>query len=306
MSGPVFYYLTFTAIFILASWAIYLPYRIGQLHFLVIANMVISAYFGAVMSGAVVSGSQVQEAAALGLHWPFIAVLLSGVAINALLGFLISLAIGDAPCFSVVIVGFTFMYLIKTIAENTAFLGKTFGMFSVPRIIDSTSGNRLFLVIFAFFAVLLTGFLIYRFDTSALGRAASSIFVDRELAVSLGINIKKTGIFLQTASSALGGLAGVLYLYVTRSISPGFITFNNLGLFMTLLFAGGYTTQWGVLIVTPVLWGLPLIVPETLQSWKNVFYALVFILILILKPEGIITRPVLQGIRRIIFRRKSP
>jgi branched-chain amino acid transport system permease protein len=298
--------LTFTAIFILASWAIYLPYRIGQLHFLVIANMVISAYFGAVMSGAVVSGSQVQEAAALGLHWPFIAVLLSGVAINALLGFLISLAIGDAPCFSVVIVGFTFMYLIKTIAENTAFLGKTFGMFSVPRIIDSTSGNRLFLVIFAFFAVLLTGFLIYRFDTSALGRAASSIFVDRELAVSLGINIKKTGIFLQTASSALGGLAGVLYLYVTRSISPGFITFNNLGLFMTLLFAGGYTTQWGVLIVTPVLWGLPLIVPETLQSWKNVFYALVFILILILKPEGIITRPVLQGIRRIIFRRKSP
>jgi branched-chain amino acid transport system permease protein len=231
-------------------------------------------------------------------------VLIAGVAINALLGFLISLAIGDAPCFSVVIVGFTFMYLIKTVAENTAFLGKTFGMFSVPRIIDSTSGNRLFLVIFAYLIVLLAGFFIYRFDKSALGRAASSVFVDRELALSLGVNITRMGIFLQTASSALGGIAGVLYLYVTRSISPGFITFYNLGLFMTILFVGGYTTQWGVLIAAPILWGLPLIMPEALQSWKNVFYALILILILILKPEGIITRPLLQRLRCIVFQRK--
>jgi branched-chain amino acid transport system permease protein len=138
-----------------------------------------------------------------------------------------------------------------------------------------------------------------------LGRAASSVFVDRELALSLGVNIKRMGIFLQTASSALGGLAGVLYLYVTRSISPGFITFYNLGLFMTILFVGGYTTQWGVLIAAPILWGLPLIMPEALQSWKNVFYALILILILILKPEGIITRPVLQKVAILVLNRKE-
>ncbi|WP_100217115.1 branched-chain amino acid ABC transporter permease [Treponema primitia] len=300
MSGPLFYYLSFTAIFLLASWAIYLPYRMGQLHFLAVANMVISAYFGALLSGAVVSGSQGEASAAIGLHWPFPAVLLAAALLSGLIGFLVSLAIGDAPCFAVVIVGFTFMYLFKTIAENTGALGRTMGMFNVPRIINSNQGNRIFLVLIIYLMVILIGFLIHRFEKSSLGRSASVIFLDRDLALSLGIDVKKTGMLLQTASSALGGLAGVLYLYVTRSISPLFITFRNLGLFMTILFVGGYTTPWGALLAAPILWGLPLILPEGLQPWKNVFYAFMLIFIIMIKPEGIITRPVLRRIFRKI------
>jgi branched-chain amino acid transport system permease protein len=295
----LFYYLCFTAIFLLASWALYLPYRMGQLHFLTLANMVISAYLGALLSGAAavsatVAGAQTQ--APPGSHWPFFAVLLAATALSALIGFLVSLAIGDAPCFSVAIVGFTFMYLFKTIAENTAALGKTMGMFNVPRIIESNQGNRIFLTAVIYAITALTLFLIRRFDQSSLGRSAALIFADRDLALSLGVDIKKTGILLQTASSALGGLAGTLYLYVTRSISPLFITFHNLGLFMTILFVGGYTTPWGALLAAPILWGLPLILPEALQPWKNVFYALALIFVILLKPEGIITRPVLRRI----------
>ncbi|GHT86443.1 branched-chain amino acid ABC transporter permease [Spirochaetia bacterium] len=309
MSGPLFYYLCFTAIFLLASWAIYVPYRMGQLHFLAVANMLISAYFAAILSGAAVSGTLVpgSHSTGFGLHWPFAAVLLAATLLSALIGYLVSLAIGDAPCFAVVIVGFTFMYLFKTIVENTGALGRTMGMFNVPRIINSTQGNRIFLALVIYAIVILTGYLIRRFDKSSLGRAASVIFTDRDLAVSLGIDIKKTGILLQTFSSALGGLAGVLYLYVTRSISPAFITFRNLGLFMTILFVGGYTTPWGALLAAPVLWGLPLILPEALQPWKNVFYAFMLIFIILIKPEGIITRPILRRISRRVkkVRRKT-
>jgi branched-chain amino acid transport system permease protein len=289
-------YLTIAAIYILCSWAIYLPYRMGHLHFMMIANMVISAYIGAVFSGAVVSGSQVQAAINLNLHWPFLLVLLVGVAVSALVGFLVSLAIGDAPCFAVVIVGFAFMYLTKAVAENTTALGRTFGMFRVPRVVEglSNSGNRLFMVILVYLIVLIVGFLIYRFDQSKLGRSSASIFIDRDLAVSLGVDVKKMGIFLQTVSSGLGGLAGILYLYTLRAISPTFITFHNVGLFMTMLFVGGYTTQWGPLLAAPILWGIPLIMPESLQVWKNVFYAVVLIGILMVKPEGVITRPLLR------------
>jgi branched-chain amino acid transport system permease protein len=275
----------------------------GQLHFLAVANMVISAYCAAILSGVTVSGSLAGASAAFGLHWPFIAVLIAATLLSAVIGFLVSLTIGDAPCFAVVIVGFTFMYLFKTIVENTDVLGKTMGMFNVPRIINSNQGNRIFLTLVIYAIVILTGFLIHRFDKSSLGRSASVIFLDRDLAVSLGIDVKKTGILLQTLSGALGGLAGVLYLYVTRSISPGFITFRNLGLFMTILFVGGYTTQWGALLAAPVLWGLPLILPEGLQPWKNVFYAFMLIVVLVVKPEGIITRPVLRrisgGVRKL-------
>jgi branched-chain amino acid transport system permease protein len=300
VSAALANYLTVTGIFILCTWALYLPYRMGQLHFMVIAAMMISAYFGAVFSGAVVSGSPVQPAIMVNFHWPFLAVLVCGVLLSALLGFLVSLAIGDAPCFTVVIVGFTVMYLIRAVAENTSALGRTFGMFRVPLIIAGlgSAHNRLFMVGLVYFFVLLAGFLIFRFDHSKLGRAASLIFIDRDLAASQGINIKKMGILLQTASGALGGLAGILYLYTLRAISPGFITFRTIALFMTILFVGGRATPWGSLLAAPILWGLPLIVPESLQVWKNVFYALALIIFLLLKPEGIITRPFLRRLHR--------
>jgi branched-chain amino acid transport system permease protein len=67
---------------------------------------------------------------------------------------------------------------------------------------------------------------------------------------------------------------------------------------MTILFVGGYTTPWGALLAAPFLWGLPLILPESLQPWKNVFYASMLIFIILVKPEGIITRPVLRRISR--------
>ncbi|MBN2048922.1 MAG: branched-chain amino acid ABC transporter permease, partial [Spirochaetales bacterium] len=194
MSLPMYYYLAITAIYILMSWSIYLPYRAGQLHFLTVANMAISAYFAAY--------------AALHWHWPFVVIFLLGTLLGALLGFIISLAIGDAPCFAVVIVGFTFIYITKTVIENTEALGGPLGIFSIPKILEDVKDHRTFMLILSYAMVLLVGILIHRFENSKMGRAASAVFIDKNLATSFGINTKKIGITFQTAASALGGMSG--------------------------------------------------------------------------------------------------
>lgn len=243
MSLTLYYFLAITAIYILMSWAIYIPYRMGQLHFMAVANMAISAYFAAI--------------ATLNWGWPFWLVLIAGTLLGALIGWLVSFAIGDAPCFAVVIVGFTLIYLTKTIIENTEALGGPLGIFSIPKILSSSAANRHFILIMAYLLVLFIGYLIYRMDHSRLGRASSSIFIDRDLATTFGVNVKKMGMFLQTFSSAVGGLSGVMYLFIMRAISPNHFTFHIVGTCMTMLFVGGYTTQWGVLLAAPALWGLP-------------------------------------------------
>ena len=48
--------------------------------------------------------------------WPFAVVLIMGLVVGGLIAFLVSMAIGDAPCFSVVIVGLTFIFIVKTIS----------------------------------------------------------------------------------------------------------------------------------------------------------------------------------------------
>lgn len=279
----MFYYLAITAIYILMTWAIYLPYRVGQLHFIVVAIMAICGYFAGY--------------AALNWGLPFWSLILLGTLLGALIAFLVSFAIGDAPCFAVVIVGFTFIYITKTVIENTKALGSTLGMFGLPIV-------RGILPV-AYLAVLIIGFLIYRFDHSRLGRAASAIFVDKELAISFGVNVKRIGMGLQTFAGAIGGLSGVLYGFIMGSLFPDFFTFHIIGVTMTMMFLGGYTTLWGPLLAAPILWGFPLLLPTGAQSWRVVIYGVILIIVLVLKPEGAITKKTLRAITNIFKGRKK-
>lgn len=291
MSLTLFYFLAITAIYILMSWSIYIPYRIGQLHFMTIANMAISAYFAALM--------------AITFAWPFWLVLIAGTLLGALIGFLVSFAIGDAPCFAVVIVGFTFIYLTKTIIENVDAFGGPLGIFSIPKVLSSSASNRTLLLIVVYALVLITGFLISRFDHSRLGRASSAIFIDKDLAVSFGVDVKKMGMFLQTWASGIGGMAGVMYAFIMRSISPNHFTFHIVGVCMTMLFVGGYSTLWGALLAAPILWGFPLILPDAVESWNIVIYGVLLIIVLVIKPEGIITRPMVKKLESLLSLNKK-
>jgi len=279
---PVYYYLSITAINILMSWALYLPYRVAHLHFITIANMTISGY----LAGFLV----------LNLHMPFGYALAIGFAVGGLTGFIVAQFIGDAPTFAVVIVGFTFIFIIRTVVENMGIIGGTMGMFGLPNIGGKPAVHRASIITILYAMVVVVGFLIHRFDHSRIGRGASAVFVDKELAASLGVDIKKLGVLLQTFSCTIAGGAGVLYGFIYKSFHLDFFTFALVGIFMTVIFVGGYATQWGSLIVAPILYGVPLFFPPEVQSWRIVIYGVILIVILVLKPEGFITRKFVHNI----------
>ena len=286
MSLPMYYFLSITAIYVLMSWALYLPYRVAHLHFLTVANMAISGYLAAYM--------------VMTMHIPFGIALIAGFAVGGLVGFIVSLFIGDAPTFAVVIVGFTFIYITRTVVENTKALGGTMGIFGIPSLFGNPTLHRWTLLIILYLLVLIVGFLIYRFDHSRLGRAASAIFVDKDLARSFGVNVKKVGILLQTFSSTLAGGCGVLIGFIYKSYHLDYFTFSFIGILMTVIFVGGYTTQWGVVVAAPILYGIPLLFPPAVASWRIVIYGVLLILVLVLKPKGFITRELVYKVERYI------
>jgi branched-chain amino acid transport system permease protein len=276
VSLALYYYLSITAVNILMSWALYVPYRMAHLHFITVANMAISGY----TAGYLV----------MALHVPFGLALAIGFLLGGVIGYLVSLFIGDAPTFAVVIVGFTFIYITRTVIENLPAVGGTMGMFGLPNIGGSPSVHRFVILGILYGLVVLVGFLIHRFDHGSLGRAASAVFVDKELAVSLGIDIRKLGILLQTFSCTLAGGCGVLYGFIYRSFHLDFFTFHLVGITMTIIFVGGYSTMWGTVLAAPLLYGIPFLFPPEIASWRIVIYGTLLILVLVLKPEGFITR----------------
>jgi branched-chain amino acid transport system permease protein len=291
MSLPLYYFLTVTAVNILMSWALYLPYRVAHLHFLTVANMAISGY----LSGWLVQG----------LGFSFWAALPIGLAVGGLIGWLLSLFIGDAPTFAVVIVGFTFIYITRTVIENTPAVGSTMGMFGLPLVAGSPDAHRWALLALLYALVLVVGFLIHRFDHSRLGRAASAVFVDKDLATSFGVNIKSLGRLLQVFSSTVAGGCGVIYGFLYRSFHLDFFTFHLVGLFMTIIFVGGYATMWGVVVAAPVLYGLTLLFPPAVASWRIVIYGAILVAVLVLKPEGFITRRLILNIERLLSSKRK-
>jgi len=272
----MYYFLTISAIYILMSWALYLPYRVAHLHFLTVANMLISGYL---------AGYLVQS-----LGFAFALALVAGFVAGGLVGYIVSLFIGDAPTFTVVIVGFTFIYISRTAVENIKAVGATMGMFGLPMVAGTPNMHRLTILILVYALIVVVGFLIYRFEHSRVGRAASVVFVDKDLATSMGVDIKKLGRLVQTFSSLIAGGCGVIYGFIYRSYHLDFFTFHLVGIFMTVIFVGGYTTMWGSLLAAPALYGLSLILPPAVASWRIVIYGAILIAVLVLKPEGFITR----------------
>jgi branched-chain amino acid transport system permease protein len=286
---PLYYFLSITAVNILMSWALYVPYRVMHLHFITTANMAISGY----LAGYLVMAWQV----------PFGIALVLGFLVGGLMGYAVSVFIGDAPTFAVVIVGFTFIFITRTVIENVPAVGGTMGMFGLPSIGGSPSVHRWVILAILYGLVLLVGFMIHRFDHSRLGRAASAVFVDKDLAASLGVDIKKLGMLVQTFSCMVAGGSGVLYGFIYKSFHLDFFTFHMVGIAMTIIFVGGYTTLWGTVVAAPILYGVPLLFPPEIASWRIVIYGALLILVLVLKPEGFITRRFVYNVEALISRR---
>lgn len=276
MPLELYYFLSITAVNILLSWALYLPYRVAHLHFITVANMAISGYSAAWL--------------VMSLHVPFGWALLVGFALGALVGWLVSLFIGDAPTFAVVIVGFTFIFIVRTVIENLPAVGGTMGIFDLPNIGGNPGTHRWVIMAILAAMLLVTGFFLHRFDHTRLGRAASAVFVDKDLAASLGVNIKGLGMLVQTVSCTIAGGTGVVYGFIYKSFHLDFFTFALVGIAMTIIFVGGYATPWGTVVLAPILYGVPLLFPSWLQEWRIVIYGAVLVLVLVLKPEGFITR----------------
>lgn len=287
----MYYFLSITAVNILMTWAIYLPYRVAHLHFITIANMAISGY----LAGYLVKS----------LHLPFFWALLIGFAVGGLIGYIVSLFIGDAPTFAVVIVGFTFIYITRTVIENIPAIGGTMGMFGLPNVGANPAAHRYIIISILYALVVVVGFLINRFDNSRLGKAASAVFMDKDLATSLGVDIKKLGQLLQVFSCFIAGGTGVLYGFIYKSFHLDFFTFALVGIFMTTIFVGGYTTLWGSLLAAPILYGIPLLFPSEVQSWRMVIYGVILVLVLVLKPEGFVTRKFVHNIGINLSRKRE-
>lgn len=271
-------YSEFVGIYILLVWAIYLPFRGGQLYNGPIYCMTIGAYVAAYTTK--------------NLGWPFGTALLLALGIAGLIGFLTSFAFSRTTGIVTATASLALIFILQSIIPNISMVGGELGILNIERI--------WYLPIVIWVSVLLAGLLIYRIDSSRIGRALEAMRTDLDLANTLGMDLQWLSVFAMSIASILGAVAGVYYAFSIGSISPDSFGFSLLLYVMAMLFIGGRYTMWGVIISVPILWGLPLWAPPSVSPYMNLIMGGLLVIILMVRPEGIIGREIIQRLRNFV------
>ncbi len=259
------------------GWAVYLMFRINQPYFGSLYSMCIGAYFAAYTS--------------VNLGWPIWLTIPGAVILSILIALIPAFRLSKLGPFPMVIASLAILLIVQTVVKNTDTLGARYGLFGMPFIPHHIT------LLITYGLLLLIGYIIFHLDYSHIGRAMDTIHFDRDVATTIGINAGRLSIQFQVISSAIGGVAGVLYAYTMQGVFPAAFNMNLMMYAITIVVLGGMYTMWGVLISAPFLWSISQFLPKNLTGLSIIIYGVLLIVMLLVRPGGIIDRKTIERIK---------
>lgn len=300
--------LIFAGINVIAAYSFFAPFKTGQVSLGQAGFMAVGAYASSILTQK--------------FGVPFAAALVAGGLVAGIVGFLVGFPALRIRGIYLLLLTLGFGEIIQVIALSWEYVGGASGFRNIPfnpRTLDYVV--VLIVVLIVFFA---------RLERSSLGRAMDSIHQDEMAAEVMGIDVVRTKLFAFALGALIAGLAGGLYAHQATFMDS--TTFNIMIAVEILMFVvvGGSSTYWGPLLGA----GFLTLLPEFLRtlrewlellpvSWTNFFpmnraydflhnfldfenakrlivYGIVLILMMIVRPDGILTR---DQLRRFAWRR---
>jgi ABC-type branched-subunit amino acid transport system permease subunit len=256
-------------------------------------------------AGASFFGIGAYTSAVLNAHTaiPHLLVLVIGGFLAALIGSLLLLPVLRTRGHYAAVITIAFALLLKTFLEVNDILGGPQGL-QVPGMkilgwsfndnIDiggftlsfymSYFGISLLLLICAFV-------LVRRLERSWIGLNFDAMRLDETAAACFGLNVVRWKITAFLLGNFLIGIAGALFGMVGSFVAPNNYTFADSLILVSILLLGGIGNPWGLIVATIIV----VVVPEklqTIQEYRFLLYALLVIVMLLFRPEGLLPRPV--------------
>jgi branched-chain amino acid transport system permease protein len=294
--------LIFAGINVIAAYSFFAPFKTGQVSLGQAGFMAVGAYASAILTQK------------FGI--PFAAALLFGGFVAGIIGFLVGFPALRIKGIYLLLLTLGFAEIIQVIALSWEYVGGASGFRNIP--FNTHTLDYVFVLV----AVLILFFA--RLERSSLGRAMDSIHQDETAAEVMGIDVVRTKLFAFGLGAMIAGLAGGLYAHHATFMDS--TTFNVMVGVEILMFVvvGGGSTYWGPLLGA----GFLTLLPEFLRtlrewlellpvSWTNFFlasrmyaflhefldfenakrlivYGIILILMMVIRPDGILTRDQLR------------
>jgi len=133
--------------------------------------------------------------------------------------------------------------------------------------------------------------LVRRLERSWIGLNLDALRLDEIAASCFGLDIARWKITAFLLGNFLIGIAGALFGMVGGFVAPNNYTFADSLIMVSILLLGGIGNPWGLVVATSSSW-LCRRSCRTIQEYRILLFALIVIMMLLFRPEGLLPRPV--------------
>lgn len=284
------------------EYLVHILVLVGVYSMLAVSLDLLAGYTGLVsIAHAAFYGLGAYTSALLAVHFgaPFLAGVLAGMAVAALVSVVVSLPSLRLHDDYFVIATFGFQMILFSIFNNWTDLTRgPLGIPGIPRpmIFGWTIESQIELVgliaVFAATAYIVAG----RLSTSPFGRVLRAIREDEVFTQALGKNTLRFKVTAFAVSAALAASAGSLYAHYITYIDPTSFTVMESILVISMVIIGGAGSRWGPVIGAVVLVTLP----EALRflglpigaaaNLRQIIYGSLLVAMMMWRPRGLVGR----------------
>ena len=136
--------------------------------------------------------------------------------------------------------------------------------------------------------LLLTWTILWRLDRSYFGRACRAVRDDPEAARAMGVNVARTKIMAYTVTSALAGMAGMVYAFVDNTVNPPIFGLENAFLLLFMVIVGGSGRHAGAVVGAMLLYLMPLVLSPLIGHHHALVFGVFMVAVVLFQPKGLI------------------
>ena len=255
-------------------------------------------YAGVVnFAGAAFLGVGGYTSAVLGPHLPHVLVLVIGGLLAALVGSILILPILRTRGHYAALITVAFGILFRQFVEVNDALGgpqglqvKGLNLFGWD--LNTSIGEFSFYTNYVVAGLVLTALafvVVRRLERSWVGLNLDAVRLDETACAVFGIDVARWKILAFTFGNFFAGVAGAAYAMMTGFVAPNSFTFGDSLIMVSIVLLGGLGNAWGVALAAAIM----LVLPEKLQAlqeYRFLLYAVLVIVILMVRPQGLIPR----------------
>jgi branched-chain amino acid transport system permease protein len=178
---------------------------------------------------------------------------------------------------------------IVVLNEGGAVTGGTGGLanYRLPEVLGLRIAGPWYTVVIA--GLLLATFaLLWRLDNSWFGRACRAVRDNPEAAAAMGVDVARTKVIAFTVTSALAGVAGMVYAFVDNTVNPPVFGLDYAFLLLFMVIVGGAGRHAGAVVGAILLYLLPFFLSPLIGHHHVLVFGLLVVAAILLQPRGLI------------------